>query len=467
MPHNVSGRLDRFHDGVLEGWAVHPEAECQTLDVLIDGATVGTVKVGLYRADLAQAHLRGGYAKFVYSIPARYRDGRTHSIDLRHGGTSRSIDNMPTSFRLGAQARLPAVALRNRDETLDDDFSAAVRGAKHVALVRTFGHANRFMLHQRALFRSLVDAGFIAVVVHAPAVLNAPIDTTTGPYCYTIVTRKAGRDFGSWAVGASALNALLDELDEVLLLNDSIIALESDVLDGLLTRARDMGADAVGVTESYERQYHLQSYFIWLGQRICRSSWLRDAVAGFAFSADDETVVKDAESALTARLLSDGFSFACLHPYEQIAQKFLGSLDRIAGEIRDLPQLSGAELYKTRLLENLDRIVALVIDGTPVNPGHFFWDTLIESCGCRLVNRDLVILNPYQVPTHFRLGLLLAELPQARRMLLELRQRNGGRLIPAFWQGGAKTPRLLSDLPRHSPNVVPFCPRQHDATGAA
>ena len=473
MPNRFLGRLDRLDDGVLEGWALHPEEEeeCQTLEVLIDGAPIGTIKAGLYREDLAQANLRGGYAKFLYYIPARYIDGRQHSIDLRHGGTSRSLDNLPTSFTIGVKASVHLAERRNwalqtlvlKDETLDDHFAEAVRSARRVAFVSTFHNANSFMLYQQTLFRSLADAGFIVVIVHASTFFNEQMNTATGPNCYTIIKRNVGYDFGSWAVGIFALDALLDDLDEVLLLNDSIIALDAGVLDTMLIRARHTGADVVGVTESYERQYHLQSYFIWLGPQICHSSLLRSFMAEFSFSSDKETVIKEGELSLTARLVADGFTLACLHPYEQIAQKWLGSLDRIVGEIRALPKVSGpsgGDAYKTGLLERLDQIVSLVMDGTPVNPGHFFWDTLIESCDCRLIKRELVILNPCRVPTHYRLGPLLAALPHTRRVLLDLRQRYGGALIPAFWNGEAETQlmdRRLPDASRRLPTVVPLC----------
>jgi hypothetical protein len=471
LPQNFSGRLDRIVDGVLEGWALHPEdeEECQLLEVLIDGVFVGQVKAGLYREDLAQASLRGGYAKFLYYVPTRFIDGRSHSIDLRHAGTAQSIDNMPTSFTIGVKASVQLAERRTwalqtlvlRDETLEDGFADAIRAAKRVAFVSTYHNANSFMLYQRTLFHSLADAGFVVVVVHASTVYDERMDTTTGPGCYTIMKRNIGYDFGSWAVGAFAIDALLDEVDEILLVNDSVIELESGVLGTLVARARATGADAVGATESYERQYHLQSYFIWLGPRLCRSSLLRAFMAGLSFSSDKETVIKEGELALTARIAGDGFRIACLTPYEQVAQRWLDSLDRIVGEIRSLPSVpsrTGNDAYKTGLLERLDQIVALVIDGTPVNPGHFFWDALIESCDCRLLKRELVILNPCRVPTHYRLGALLTERPAARRAILDLRQRYGGALIPAFWTGSDQEPPVLTRRQRAAVAAVTLPP---------
>ena len=92
--------------------------------------------------------------------------------------------------------------------------------------------------------------------------------------------------------------------------------------------------------------------------------------------------------------------------------------------------------------------------------------TLIESCDCKLLERELVILNPCRVPTHYRLGLLLAGLPQASRTRLDLRQRYGGTLIPAFWSGAELelAERRLLEPPRRSPTIVPL--DRHGAHGA-
>jgi hypothetical protein len=46
------------------------------------------------------------------------------------------------------------------------------------------------------------------------------------------------------------------------------------------------------------------------------------------------------------------------------------------------------------------------------------------------------MINPCNVPTHYRLGRLLSGLPEARRALLDLRRKYGGQLIPSFWSVG-------------------------------
>jgi hypothetical protein len=165
---------------------------------------------------------------------------------------------------------------------------------------------------------------------------------------------------------------------------------------------------------------------------------LRMFMADFSFSSDKETVIREGELSFTARLQAEGFSVACLNPYEMVAQQWLSGLDRIMSEIRSLPGIVrdvGAGDYRMALLEQLDRIVAMVLRGTPVNPGHFFWDTLIEIFDCRLLKREFVTVNPCNVPTYYRLGMVLAAMPEAQKAIIDLRQCYGGELIPCLWNG--------------------------------
>jgi hypothetical protein len=318
----------------------------------------------------------------------------------------------------------------------------------------TFHNLRRFMLYHEAAFASLVDAGFVVVVVHATANAGRGASVTIGRRnCFLISKTNVGYDFGSWAIGVFSLGQMLTGLDEVLLINDSVIETCPGGIGEMIQRARACRKDIVGLTDSYERTYHLQSYFLWFGRKACRSNALQDFMAGYSFSSDKETVIEEGELTLTARMLMEGFSIGCVHPYEQVARAWMNEIDTVIEEIRGLPDFSakhiaqgGAHGYKERLCARAADIFALVLNGTPVNPTHFFWDTLIAD-GFRLVKRELITVNPVGVPTLFRLGHVLGAIPETEAAILDLRRRYGGDLVPIFWRPGeAKQPRA---------NVVP------------
>lgn len=129
-------------------------------------------------------------------------------------------------------------------------------------------------------------------------------------------------------------------------------------------------------------------------------------------------------------------------------------VDNLLSEVDEVVLLNDSVIevktqLKTAILDRLDQVVSLVFDGTPVNPSHLFWDTLIEACDCPLLKRELVIVNPCRVPTHYRLGLLLADLPNAKRSMLDLRRRYAGALIPVFWNG------ICSEKSVHTQETTP------------
>ena len=445
MIQHLRGRLDGITNGSLDGWAIGlmDEQECESLDIEIDGVLVGTTKAGLYREDLAEAGIRGGHAKFRYRVPPKFFDGKLHQINVRHAGSLVPLENSPIDFRSPKNAAASAHDRRDwalktlvlKDETRGRNFRLAVRTLRRLALFSTFHNSTSFMLYHRAVCSALVEAGFVVVIIHASSGLDERLNTSLGSLCYTIVKRNVGYDFGSWAVGSFVVGKLMDSVDELLLLNDSFVELEAGTLGRLIMQSRALEMDMVGVTDSYERCYHLQSYFLWFGSRICRSSMLRLFLSSYSFSSYKETVIEEGELAITQRVMDAGFRVTSLFSYERLASLWMVNLDGVFREIRSLPILPGREgggNYKIKLLDRLDGVIDLIIGGRPTNPSHFFWDTLIEDLDCKLLKREFAFVNPCHVPTHFRLGKLLSRLPDAKMPLADLRRRYGGDLIPAF-----------------------------------
>lgn len=67
-------------------------------------------------------------------------------------------------------------------------------------------------------------------------------------------------------------------------------------------------------------------------------------------------------------------------------------VDNLLSEVDEVVLLNDSVIevktqLKTAILDRLDQVVSLVFDGTPVNPSHLFWDTLIEACDCPLLKR--------------------------------------------------------------------------------
>jgi hypothetical protein len=86
---NLSGKLDGAGCNAIEGWVWDSNDFSGTVNVdIYNGATlIGTVAATLYRQDLADT-LGSPYHGFIFHTPASLKDGQSHVITVKYGGTS-------------------------------------------------------------------------------------------------------------------------------------------------------------------------------------------------------------------------------------------------------------------------------------------------------------------------------------------------------------------------------------------
>jgi GT2 family glycosyltransferase len=79
-------------------------------------------------------------------------------------------------------------------------------------------------------------------------------------YCKSIIVKKnVGYDFGAWKTGIDAMGSSLDEYEQLILCNDSVYGPLFDLEDIFETMKSN---DFWAMTDNYEIEYHLQSYFM-------------------------------------------------------------------------------------------------------------------------------------------------------------------------------------------------------------
>lgn len=465
------GYLDSIIDQAALGWAESPNGldDPAVLDIFIDNEFAGETVADLFREDLQRQNIREGYAAFSFAIPLNFFDGQEHSIRIAVRANGEVLRNCPLNFR-GSTREMPFVRERidwaQRMVLLRSSHRAALLGTrirqlKELAVLATFHPAPKFLRYHFTLARMLTDAGFVVLVVHSATVFNSRLSEIDRDDCFLYAKRNLGYDFGSWAMGIYSVSDLLDEIDELVLINDSVIGLHGDI-SANLERMRSAKADAVGFTDSYERSYHLQSYFLWFGPRFCRSGLLQAFMARYPFTSEKDVAIKQGEIGLSRFLLEQGFSVDTLYPYERIAGAWLKTVPQLMRAIKKLPTFDPSLLeksHRTDLLQKLDAIAYSVLSGTPVNPTHFFWDVLLAQ-GHPFLKRELAILNPGEVPTYFRLADALSALPsEIRADFLEIRQLYGGERIPCIVPREETKPLRPTERPHRSV--------EHDRSGNA
>ena len=439
MPRECSGYLDPVDGLLIRGWAVPDDpATVAFVDILIDGTVVTRLPADSYRGDLDEGGIQQGFAAFYFEIPAAFRDGAVHEVDARHSGTDRSLEDAPARFRIEPKGHA-VLAERRRwaarhlvyEGATGARLGESLSRTRKLAILGTYHEASRHLRYHRSLMRGLADAGFTVLVVHAADTHRSGLVETSDPDRFTILKRNIGYDFGSYAVGVFATCDHFGRLDEMILMNDSVVQIADDIAP-LIARFRAAGADAVSCTDSFEHSYHLQSYMVWFGASVLSSGCLQRFMANYSFTSKKEDVIAEGELGLSQMLHSEGFDIAALFPYQAVASAWVRRHAATMQAVRDLPGLPedwSGTCFKKALLERLDLILDRLLHGAPLNPSHFFWDILVEEFGCPFVKRELIIVNPCNVPTYFKLGTYFEAGTEAFDALTEIRHRYGGHLV--------------------------------------
>jgi lipopolysaccharide biosynthesis protein len=226
------------------------------------------------------------------------------------------------------------------------------------------------------------------VVLTSPQARKTQI-SKLAPFSWKIVHRRnIGHDFGCYKTGIRQIDRL-QEADSLILMNDSCYGPLFD-LAAVDRLAREAGADIWGITDSWWKSYHLQSYYLRLSDRAIRSKPFRRFWITLLPYQSRNLVVRQGEVRLTQCLVRSGLTTGVLCPYQAVAQKVLELI--LSRNHEDRTELLPSERrYLQALAEDISR-------GNKLNPMHSFWDVLIVEFSCPFVKRGLLRFNPTGVP---------------------------------------------------------------------
>jgi tetratricopeptide (TPR) repeat protein len=210
---------------------------------------------------------------------------------------------------LGAQCR-PYAAAAGSWRAVTDAEIRCVRTpsfSDEVALFVTHSPHGRLKPHVPHYLESLKRQRISAVlIVNADKPSEAAdINFATG-IDGVFVRQNEGYDFAAWA-HILRLHPKLFDAKVLYLLNDSVIGPTNDIaFRNILTRLRNSPADVVGLTENFDRAWHIQSYFVALKHHALSSAELRKFINGIVSYTDIEDVINEFEVRFAAILKAAG-----------------------------------------------------------------------------------------------------------------------------------------------------------------
>ncbi|MBF0360983.1 MAG: hypothetical protein HQK49_08225 [Oligoflexia bacterium] len=232
--------------------------------------------------------------------------------------------------------------------------------------------------HLKALQK--LDFAIIFSTTMSTSAADSEIDKIR-PYCAHIILRKnIGIDFGSWKSALHLLETrygqyLKNKCQYILLANDSVYGPlfdMSSMISEMRAKLESKEVDLFGLTDSSERKYHLQSYFLLFSDRVIKSKCWSKFWNNIKFYQDKQLIINKSEVGLSRAMLKGGFKLRAYFPYKKIAEQILR-----------LPH----HRFK------------LIIDFIPPNPSVWFWDVLIKYFDFPFLKRELFLNPPITIRT--------------------------------------------------------------------
>jgi hypothetical protein len=252
-------------------------------------------------------------------------------------------------------------------------------GARRVALYAHYcanGRVSGMVIQQ---LRAYAAAGFAVVfATAAPAIAPADWAEVAEVAALLVHRRNRGLDFGAWHDLASTLGERWPDIDELLLVNDSVLG-PIRPLEPVFAALRTGGEGLFGLTDSWQGGGHLQSYFL-LGRGRPVVTEMLAFMRTAPISASKWLMVQRCEMGLSRHMHGKGFRVAALFGYARL----LAAIDAHSAE--GLAHLAGGAGG------------VRVLPKRPLNPVHHLWRPLVSLLGFPFVKTELVRRNPGRLP---------------------------------------------------------------------
>lgn len=213
------------------------------------------------------------------------------------------------------------------------EYRKALASGKEVALFVTHSPNGKLKPHVRHYTASLRRQGIQVVLIVAAdeawfdedAALLSEVDAL-------VVRENRGLDFAAWAHILQIQPELFD-CELLYLVNDSLIGPFSDLLfEKMLTRLRAEQADVIGLTESREYRWHIQSFFVGLRRTALASPSFQRFINGVAILPTKDEVIQQYEIGLAPTLAAAGLRCSALYPSDASDNRTLIDWKRLIAE---------------------------------------------------------------------------------------------------------------------------------------
>jgi hypothetical protein len=262
--------------------------------------------------------------------------------------------------------------------------------AKRIALYVHFspgGQVSEMVRRQLAL---LVRAGFTIVFISMSPRIPEDDWQAVRELCALAVQRENfGRDFGAWHDLMPEVARRWADIDELMLVNDSVLGPIS-ALEPVIETMRAGGDGLFGLTESCQGGAHLQSYMLLARGRGAVGDLMRFLTA-MHISHSKWLLIQLGEIKLARWMRKRGHRVAAVFGYDRLVRA-------AAADPAERRRLAASYHRLKGFAAMPDEEAAALLHLWPLNPTHHMWHLLATRFGGPFLKTELIMRNPGRLP---------------------------------------------------------------------
>jgi hypothetical protein len=275
-----------------------------------------------------------------------------------------------------------------------------------------FDRYGRIRDHTRVYIDALRNEGFDVVFVTNSSTLAAADHTwARGRVARVVVRRNVGYDFAAWRDAMIVCNLPSTDTRFLLIANDSVYG-PLRPLGPIFQRIDFDLADVWGATDSWQHNFHLQTFFIAFGPKALNHEVFASFWSSVGNVRSKWWAIRHSELSMSRAFIAAGLRCKALWPYtgmievlrQAAAKEGAGDVGGGTGDVEQvsvravrLPSRSFPDPFAEVGHRNATRILNTALQHVPLNPTADLWQVLIEQ-GCPFVKRELLRDNPSRVP---------------------------------------------------------------------
>ncbi|WP_258043069.1 rhamnan synthesis F family protein [Sphingomonas sp. NBWT7] len=267
---------------------------------------IGRAIATQHRADIVAAGITEGPAGFTMILDADDLAGETITVEARLASTGEQLDGSPLTIALPLPAdQIAERRITNARYTFARPLEAV--GGEHAIFV-AYAPTGMLQPFVRRFLRLLADQDIaVSLVINAdrPVLLD---DDLLASVASAMVRDNRGYDFGAWAHMLRVAPQLYGARS-LYIINDSIFGPTTEAAFGeAIAALRANPADLAGLSETLERGWHIQSYFLRISADLLSSYAFQLFVNSVHVVSDKDEVINAFEVPLTTRICDAGFT---------------------------------------------------------------------------------------------------------------------------------------------------------------